>query len=64
MAENKFKGVNMYDGTKKDFDENKLEDGYLNLVRTDADGNNGYIYMNGKSYGKSAAITNIDCGTY
>lgn len=54
MANIEFKGFGLYDGTKEDFDVLKLEDGYINFIRTDIDGENGYIYFNGKKYGKNS----------
>lgn len=55
-------GVKQVDGTKEGFDSTKLENGYLTLVRTDEDKENGYIYLNGKKYGQDNR--HIDCGKY
>jgi hypothetical protein len=67
MDELQFKGFGAYDGTKKDFDITKLEDGYVHFIRTDANGENGYIYFNGRKYGVGgggSVITGIDAGEY
>lgn len=57
-----FKGIKMWDGTKAGFSVDDLENGYIHLIRTDANKEQGYIYINGKKYGTSS--NHIDCGFY
>ncbi len=61
MAKKVFKGFLQVDGTKPNFSINDLENGYIYLVRTSADGEDGYIYFNGKKYSQEHTI---DCGEY
>lgn len=56
------KGIRQVNGLAPDFDKSTLEDGYLYLVRTSADKEFGYVYLNGKTYG--ADVNHLDCGTY
>ena len=48
MNELNFKGFGMIDGTKEGFDVSTLENGYVYFIRTDAEGESGYIYFNNK----------------
>lgn len=65
MANFIFKGFGVIDGTKEGFDLSTLDKGYVYFIRTDADGESGYIYFNGKKYGSGGgSITSIDCGEY
>jgi hypothetical protein len=58
----KFKGFQMIDGTKEGFDPSSLkENGYVYFIRTDAEGESGYIYFNKRKYG---IITEINAGEY
>ena len=66
MSKTEFKGIRQVDGTNSEFNESSLEDGYLNLVRTDGSKNEGYVFLNGKKYGNMKAIVSgetlqIDC---
>ena len=60
MAEKIFKGFRQIDGTAQDFSTSGFENGYIYFVRTSADGEDGYIWFNGKRYGQDE--TYIDCG--
>lgn len=60
MSSKKFLGIKQINGTKENFSVKDLEDGYMNFVRTDKNGDEGYIHINGKSYGKIEK--EIDCG--
>lgn len=62
MAETDFKGFKQIDGTAPDFDENDFELGYIYFVRTSDEAEEGYIWFNGKKYGRDEHI--IDCGSY
>lgn len=67
MSNLNFKGFGVYDGTKESFDPTTLSEGYVYFIRTDADGESGYIYFNGKKYGNGGSggtITGIDAGEY
>lgn len=67
MNELNFKGFGVYDGTKEGFDPTTLVNGYVYFIRTDTNGESGYIYFNGKKYGNgggSGSITTIDAGEY
>lgn len=57
-----FKGFKQVDGTANDFSVDDFEEGYIYFVRTSADGEDGYIWFNGKKYGRDE--TRIDCGEY
>ena len=56
----------MIDGTKEGFDLSTLENGYVYFIRTDAEGESGYIYFNNKKYGNGGGsiITEINAGEY
>jgi hypothetical protein len=56
MSKTEFKGIKQVDGTNEEFNESSLEDGYLNLVRTNETKNEGYIFLNGKKYGSMKVI--------
>ena len=62
MAQKIFKGFRQVDGTLPEFTTDSFEDGYIYFVRTDANGDEGYMYFNGKKYGEDNKT--IDCGTY
>lgn len=62
MAAKVFKGFRQVDGTAQNFSTEDFELGYIYFVRTSADGEEGYIWFNGKKYGEDK--TYIDCGTY
>lgn len=62
MATKIFKGFRQIDGTAQNFSTSGLENGYVYFIRTSSDGEDGYMYFNGKKYGRDD--TNIDCGTY
>ena len=71
MANKNFKGFGVIDGTKPEFDLTKLENGYVYFIRTDSEGESGYIYFNKKKYGNggsggggSSTITEINAGEY
>lgn len=66
MNKLKFKGFGMIDGTKEGFDLSTLENGYVYFIRTDAEGESGYIYFNNKKYGNGGGsiITEINAGEY
>lgn len=64
-----FGGFELIDGTSPDFDIEDLDNlAKVYFVRTDADGEQGYIYFNGKKYGNGSGgvveITRFDCGEY
>lgn len=61
-ANNKLSGVILVDGTKEGFTTDTLDKNKIYFVRTNSDGSNGYIYINGKKYGKQEYI--INCGKY
>lgn len=61
MAKKVFKGFRQVDGTVPGFTPESFENGYLYFVRTSADGEDGYIYFNGKKYSQEHTI---DCGEY
>ena len=46
-----FRGFKQVNGLAEGFSESSLEQGYVYLVRTNADKTEGYIYFNGKKYG-------------
>ena len=53
-------GFELVNGTDPDFSLDNLTDKKkLYFIRTDSEGDSGYIYFNNKCYGKS-----IDCGEY
>lgn len=62
MARKIFKGFMQVDGTASGFTTDNFEDGYIYFVRTTEDGDNGYMWFNGKKYGEDES--RIDCGTY
>ena len=62
MAAKIFKGFRQVDGTDSNFSTNDFEYGYIYFVRTSEDGEDGYLWFNGKKYGEDE--TTIDCGTY
>ena len=62
MAAKVFKGFQQVDGTAQNFSTENFEDGYVYFVRTDEDGDEGYIWFNGKKYGEDNRV--IDCGDY
>lgn len=62
MAKNEFKGFKQIDGTVSGFTTESLEDGYVYFVRTSSNGEEGFVYLNGKKYGEVPDI--INCGTY
>ena len=62
MALKVFKGFKQVDGTADNFSAETFEAGYVYFVRTDASGETGYLYFNGKKYGDDD--TYIDCGEY
>ena len=62
MAKQVFKGFRQVDGTKSGFSTDNFENGYVYFVRTSSDGEDGYIWFNGKKYGEDD--TRIDCGSY
>ena len=62
MAEKIFKGFRQIDGTAQDFSTSGFENGYIYFVRTSADGEDGYIWFNGKKYGQDERY--IDCEEY
>lgn len=66
MTNLSFKGFGVIDGTKEGFDETTLENGYVYFIRTDQEGESGYIYFNKKKYGNGSggSITVIDAGEY
>ena len=70
MTNLSFKGFGVIDGTKEGFDETTLENGYVYFIRTDSNGESGYIYFNKKKYGNGGGnggggtITEINAGEY
>ena len=62
MAQKVFKGFRQVDGTAQGFSTSSFQDGYIYFVRTSADGEEGYLWFNGKKYGEDTTL--IDCGTY
>ena len=62
MAAKIFKGFQLVDGTVSGFTTNSFEEGYIYFVRTDEDGDQGYLWFNGKKYGEDSSV--IDCGEY
>lgn len=62
MAAKVFKGFRQVDGTANNFSTESFEDGYVYFVRTDSEGDEGYIWFNGKKYGEDNRV--IDCGEY
>lgn len=62
MAKTEFKGLKQIDGTASGFTTETLEKGYVYFVRTSNDGDEGYVFLNGKKYGEIP--DEIDCGTY
>jgi len=62
MAKKIFKGFKQVDGTAPGFSPEDFENGYIYFVRTSSDLEDGYIWFNGKKYGKDES--RIDCGTY
>lgn len=62
MAQKVFKGFLQVDGTAQGFSTDNFQTGYIYFVRTSADGEDGYLWFNGKKYGEDT--TRIDCGTY
>lgn len=62
MAAKVFKGFRQVDGTVNNFSTDSFEDGYVYFVRTDSEGDEGYIWFNGKKYGEDNRV--IDCGEY
>ena len=62
MAEKIFKGFRQVDGTAQNFSTDDFENGYVYFVRTDSNGDEGYIWFNGKKYGEDTRY--IDCGEY
>lgn len=62
MANKVFKGFRQVDGTAQGFSTDGFENGYVYFVRTDANGDDGYIWFNGKKYGEDERY--IDCGEY
>ena len=61
MSKQEFKGFRQVDGTKPGFTTDDFEDGYIYFVRTSADKEDGYIWLNEKKYGQEHTI---DCGEY
>lgn len=61
MAKITFKGFKQLDGTTPGFTTDGLEDGYIYFIRTSGDEEDGYLFFNGKKYGRDHVI---DCGTY
>lgn len=62
MANKVFKGFRQVDGTEQNFSTDNFETGYIYFVRTDSNGDEGYIWFNGKKYGEDTR--RIDCGEY
>ncbi len=62
MANKVFKGFRQVDGTAQNFSTDDFENGYVYFVRTDSNGDEGYIWFNGKKYGEDTRY--IDCGEY
>ena len=62
MAKQIFKGFMQVDGTAQNFSTANFENGYIYFVRTSSDGEDGYIWFNGKIYGQDNKV--IDCGNY
>lgn len=62
MANKVFKGFRQVDGTAQGFSTDSFENGYVYFVRTDVNGDGGYIWFNGKKYGEDERY--IDCGEY
>ena len=56
MADLNFKGFRLIDGTKDNFNPTTLENGYMHFIRTDSNGENGYIYFYGKKYGNVLSL--------
>ena len=56
MAKTLFKGFKQVNGLAEGFTESSLEQGYVYLVRTNADKTEGYIYFNGKKYGNIGTL--------
>ena len=62
MAQKLFKGFRQVDGTANGFSTDNFENGYIYFVRTNQNGDEGYLWFNGKKYGVDE--TTIDCGDY
>lgn len=57
-------GVQLLNGLDPNFSLVGLDKHTIYFIRTEEDGENGYIYFNGKKYGVGEKITGIDCGEY
>lgn len=64
MANITLNGVQFLDGTSPNFTLNGLDKYTMYFIRTDEDGEEGYIYFNGKKYGKIETVSGVDCGEY
>lgn len=59
------KGIRQVDGTDPNFNYDNLERGIIYFVRADATKEHGYLYLNGKKYGKIENLGgDIDSGVY